>query len=234
MEREKGLEPSTSTLATWRSSQLSYSRILIRQTEVLLSQDLLLGSRSLSLIEGMKIYTKKGDAGETGLFGGARVSKDDLRIRAYGSFDELGATLGLVLCEQGLPESLKERLSRTQSELFQLGAELATPRGKTVATALLEDTHTERLEQEIDAMEKELPPLKTFILPGGSRASALIHLARTVSRRAERELVTLNRGEPQRAALLRYVNRLSDFLFVCARYANLKAKVKDVPWIAPK
>ena len=234
MEREKGLEPSTSTLATWRSSQLSYSRILSEQTEVFLSQDLLPGSRSLSLIEGMKIYTKKGDTGETGLYGGDRVSKDDLRIRAYGSFDELNASLALALSEPGLAEGLKTSLSRTQSELFQLGAELATPRGKKVASALIEDSHTERLEQEIDAMEKELPPLKTFILPGGTRASSLIHLARTVSRRAERELVTLNRAEPQRAAVLKYVNRLSDFLFVCARYANHKAKVKDVPWVAPK
>ena len=179
----------------------------------------------------MKIYTKKGDAGETGLYGGARVSKDDLRIRAYGSFDELNACLGLILSEPALPARLKNPLSRVQSELFQLGAELATPRGKT-PTVMLEDSQTEELEHEIDAMEKELTPLKTFILPGGSRASALIHLARTVSRRAERELVTLNRAEPQRPAVLMYVNRLSDFLFVCARFANLKGKIKDVPWIS--
>src|SRR6185295_19941576 len=108
----------------------------------------------------MKIYTKKGDAGETGLFGGARVSKDDLRIRAYGSFDELNAVLALVLAE-GLPEPLKGRLARTQSELFQLGAELATPRGKTLPSAGIEDAETERLEQEIDSMEKELEPLKS-------------------------------------------------------------------------
>src|SRR6185295_19241632 len=103
----------------------------------------------------MKIYTKKGDAGETGLFGGSRVSKDDLRIRAYGSFDELNAVLGLVLTEDGLSEPLRKRLARTQSELFQLGAELATPRGKALPSAGLDDTETERLEQEIDAMEKE-------------------------------------------------------------------------------
>jgi len=181
----------------------------------------------------MKIYTKNGDAGETGLFGGSRVSKDDLRIRAYGSFDELNAVLGLVLGESGMPAELKSRLARTQSELFQLGAELATPRGKTLTMAMLDDVETERMESEIDAMEKDLEPLKTFILPGGTRACSLIHLARTVSRRAEREFVTLNRAEPQRPAILRYVNRLSDFLFVCARFANHSAKVKDVPWIAP-
>jgi cob(I)alamin adenosyltransferase len=181
----------------------------------------------------MKIYTKKGDAGETGLFGGTRVSKDDLRIRAYGTFDELNAVLGLVLGESGLPEVLRKRLARTQSELFQLGAELATPRGKSLSMAMLEDLETERMEGEIDLMEQDLEPLKTFILPGGTRASALIHLARTVSRRAERELVTLNRAEPQRPAVLKYVNRLSDFLFVCARFANHGAKVKDIPWIAP-
>src|SRR3954471_22293623 len=130
----------------------------------------------------MKIYTKKGDTGETGLFGGARVPKDDLRIRAYGSFDELNAVLGLALTESGLTEPLKTRLARTQSELFQLGAELATPRGKALPSTGLGDSETERLEHEVDSMEKELDPLKTFILSGGSKASALIHLARTVSR----------------------------------------------------
>ncbi|HUP57583.1 MAG TPA: cob(I)yrinic acid a,c-diamide adenosyltransferase [Bdellovibrionota bacterium] len=181
----------------------------------------------------MKIYTKKGDAGETGLFGGARVPKDDLRIRAYGSFDELNAVLGLILAESGLPKVLHERLTRTQSELFQLGAELATPRGKTLSMAMLGDAETQAMEKEIDEMEKALPALKTFILPGGARASALLHLARTISRRAERELVTLNRAEPQRPAALAYVNRLSDWLFVCARFANLKAKLPDVPWVTP-
>jgi len=182
----------------------------------------------------MKIYTKKGDSGETGLFGGGRVPKDDLRIRAYGSFDELNAVLGLALSEPTLPKSLKSRLARIQSELFQLGAELATPRGKTLAMAMLGAGETATLEKEIDAMEKTLTPLKTFILPGGTRASALLHLARTVSRRAERELATLHRAEPQRLDVLAYVNRLSDHLFVCARAANREKKVKDVPWLAPE
>jgi cob(I)alamin adenosyltransferase len=182
----------------------------------------------------MKIYTKGGDTGETGLFGGSRVAKDDLRIRAYGSFDELNAAVGVVLAESGLSKGLKTRLVRIQSELFQLGAELATPRGKSLAMTLLGERETEALEHEIDAMEKALAPLKAFILPGGTRASALLHLARTVSRRAERELVTLHRAEPQRPAVLAYVNRLSDYLFVCARTANREKKVKDVLWVTPK
>ena len=181
----------------------------------------------------MKIYTKHGDNGETSLFGGTRVPKDDLRIRTYGTFDELNGILGLALCEKGVPKDLKAKFSRIQNELFQLGAELATPRGKSTSIELIDFAHTERMENEIDAMETQLTPLKTFILPGGTRLSGLIHLARTVSRRAERELTTLNRAEPQRPAVLEYVNRLSDYLFVCARIANRLAKVKDIPWIAP-
>lgn len=185
----------------------------------------------------MKIYTKKGDAGETGLYGGARVPKDDLRIRTYGTVDELNAVLGLCLCELPLKNhltlaTLAARLLRVQGELFQLGAELATPRGKPVSSAL-EALHVEQLEHEIDSMEAELPALKSFILPGGSRASAQLHFARTVSRRAERELTSLARSEPQRPIVLQYMNRLSDWLFVCARFANHEAKVDDVPWLSP-
>lgn len=182
----------------------------------------------------MKIYTKTGDTGETGLWGGSRVPKDALRIRAYGSFDELNAVLGLALAENGISKDLRSRLLRIQRELFQLGSELATPRGKKVSAALIDDPQVNQQEHEIDAMEAALKPLKNFILPGGSRASALLHLARTVSRRAERELVTLHRAEPLRPALLHYVNRLSDYLFVCARFANHEANVEDVPWVAPK
>jgi cob(I)alamin adenosyltransferase len=180
----------------------------------------------------MKIYTKKGDAGETGLLGGVRVPKDDLRIRTYGTMDELNATLGLALTEN-LPTDLKARLQRIQGELFQLGSELATPRGKATGLKFLGELHVEALEHEIDAMEAKLTPLKTFILPGGSKSSALLHFARTVSRRAERELITMNRSEPQRPLVLQYMNRMSDYLFVCARYANHEAKVPDVPWISP-
>jgi cob(I)alamin adenosyltransferase len=182
----------------------------------------------------MKIYTKNGDAGETGLFGGVRVSKDDLKIQTYGTFDELNSVLGLVLSHSEVSARLKPVLGRVQSELFQLGSELATPPGKNVGIALIEEAHTQKLENEIDELEKALPALQTFILPGGSPVSALLHLARTVSRRAERALVTLNRTEPQRPEVLQYVNRLSDYLFVCARFANFERKITDIPWIAPK
>ena len=182
-----------------------------------------------------KIYTKGGDHGQTGLFGGQRVPKDHLRLHTYGTFDELNAVIGLVLAEPMLHEDSRVRatLSRVQSELFQLGAELATPPGKTVSIRLIQGSDIEGLEKEIDQMESRLEPLKTFILPGGTRAAAAMHLARTVCRRAERELVVLNRSEPVRTEVLGYVNRLSDFLFVAARMANSELKVADTPWIAP-
>ena len=178
----------------------------------------------------MKIYTKQGDSGTTGLYGGVRVSKDDLRIQTYGTVDELNATLGIVLAQTSLDPGLKTRLSRIQSELFHLGAELATPRGGRLTSRLLDSTEISALEKEIDQMEASLPPLKSFILPGGTPESAHLHLTRTVCRRAEREMVTLHRQDPLRAEALTYLNRLSDYLFVCARYANLKAGVSDIPW----
>ncbi len=181
----------------------------------------------------MKIYTKGGDRGETGLLGGVRVPKDDLRIRTYGTLDELNAGLGMVLADPGLPEVVRLGLSRVQGELFQMGAELATPRNRRGSTALLEEVHVTALEREIDEMEQVLPPLKTFILPGGGMSSALLHVARTVSRRAERELVTLHRAEPVRPVLLQYLNRLSDYLFVVARFLNHVQGKVDTPWISP-
>ena len=182
----------------------------------------------------MKIYTKKGDTGLTGLLGGERVPKDHLRIRTYGTLDELNAVLGMVLSQTELSVALKGRLTRVQGELFQLGAELATPRGKDVGIALVDLAEVEALEKEIDAMESALQPLKSFILPGGSPVSATLHLARTVSRRAERDLVTLHRAEPARAVVIQYLNRLSDYLFVCARFANHEVGRPDIPWNAPK
>jgi cob(I)alamin adenosyltransferase len=178
----------------------------------------------------MKIYTKKGDQGETGLFGGDRVPKDHLRIRAYGTLDELNAALGLV----SLAPEFGDRLRRIQGELFQLGAELATPRGKSVSVALVAGDEVALLESEIDGMEKSLAPLTHFILPGGCTVAAQLQVARTVCRRAERELVVLHRAEPLRPVVLEYVNRLSDYLFVASRFANHTAKVADVLWIAPK
>jgi cob(I)alamin adenosyltransferase len=181
----------------------------------------------------MKIYTKKGDAGETGLFGNTRVPKDDLRIRTYGTFDELNSFLGLSLADTGILEPLRSCLLRIQAELFQLGAELATPRGKDSGIQLVEESSILLMETEIDTMEKALQPLKTFILPGGSPSASILHIARTVCRRAERELTTLHRAEPQRAQVLQYLNRLSDYLFVAARFTNMNLGEKDVPWIAP-
>ena len=182
----------------------------------------------------MKIYTKRGDAGETGLVGGQRVPKDHLRIQAYGTLDELNSALGVAVSQPDLELGLKDRIHRIQSEIFQLGSELATPQGKASPAALVGDTETTLLESEIDEMEASLKPLQNFILPGGSRAGAHLHLARTVSRRAEREMIVLNRAEPLRLEILRYVNRLSDYLFVAARHANHTAGVEDIPWKAPK
>jgi cob(I)alamin adenosyltransferase len=180
----------------------------------------------------MKIYTKKGDAGETGLYGNVRVPKDDARIETYGTFDELNAILGYVRAQGDLPKSTDATLLRIQNELFQLGAELATPRGKSSGVTLIDAGRITELEKEIDAMEEKLQPLKTFILPGGSKSSALLHFARTICRRGERALISLNRAELQRPEVLQYINRLSDHLFVCARFVNHSQKVTDVAWKA--
>ncbi len=183
----------------------------------------------------MKIYTKQGDAGETALWGGQRVPKDHTRIAAYGTLDELNSLIGLVLAEKGpsLSSRLRDSLTRIQAELFELGAELAMPLGaktpKTVSRQI-EDLDVSMLEREIDSMEADLKPLKTFILPGGDRAGALLHVARTVARRGERELASLHRAEPVRGEVLRYLNRLADHLFVAARWANQKAMVPETPW----
>jgi cob(I)alamin adenosyltransferase len=181
----------------------------------------------------MKIYTKTGDGGETGLFGGARVSKADLRVDAYGLTDELNSVLGLVRCE-ALDAHTAALLEAVQSQLFNLGAELATAPDSKVALGipLVGDAEIGALEQAIDQAESELPALKTFVLPGGSRGAALLHLARTVCRRAERKLVRLAASEPVRDDAVRYLNRLSDALFVLARLENLRAGIADVPWIS--
>lgn len=182
----------------------------------------------------MKIYTKGGDKGETGLYGGARVPKDHLRIEAYGTLDEANAILGVACSVLNAADPLCDRFKEIQAELFQLGAELATPQGKSSGMALIDEAQITAFEHEIDRMEAKLSPLKNFILPGGAQASAYLHLARTVVRRAERNLITLNREEPVRGEAIRYVNRLSDYLFVCARYVNFESHTQDVPWIAPK
>ncbi len=181
----------------------------------------------------MKIYTKTGDDGTTGLFGGSRVAKDDDRVEAFGSVDEANAALGLA---QSTTESqdIAEWLKEVQSDLFTLGAELACAPDKQQKLTLphIEARRIEWLEQTIDHIEARLSPLKNFILPGGSLGSSALHHARTVVRRAERRALHLNRQAPVRTEVLVYLNRLSDFLFVLARYENSLEKTPDIPWRA--
>ncbi|HZU77140.1 MAG TPA: cob(I)yrinic acid a,c-diamide adenosyltransferase [Dehalococcoidia bacterium] len=178
----------------------------------------------------MKIYTKTGDRGETGLFAGGRVRKDDLRVEAYGCVDELNAVIGLV--RVGLQDAeLDAALRRIQAELFTLGADLATPlEAKSAHIVRVDEAMVERLEHEIDRYDAELQPLQNFILPGGSAAGAALHLARTVCRRAERRTVALAQQAALNEAALRYLNRLSDWLFTAARLANVRAGTPEEPW----
>jgi cob(I)alamin adenosyltransferase len=179
----------------------------------------------------MKIYTRTGDDGTTGLFGGARVRKDDARVEAYGTVDELNAGLGVARAA-GLPPELDALLGQLQEDLFVLGAELACVPGKeaNMKMRLLDASDAARLEQAIDAAEEGLPPLKSFVLPGGTAAAAALHVARTVARRAERRTLEASTEGAVRAELLIYLNRLSDLLFTLARRANHLAAVEDVPW----
>lgn len=177
----------------------------------------------------MKIYTRTGDAGLTGLYGGGRVRKNDQRIAAYGAVDELNALLG-VCRSADLPAALDEPLARLQHEMFALGAELASPGDAAPGQLLLDDADIAAAEQAIDWFENHLEPLKTFVLPGGTSASAALHVARAVCRRAERDVCALEETAPIRAAVIQYLNRVSDLLFVMARYANHAAGVPDVLW----
>lgn len=180
----------------------------------------------------MKIYTKTGDRGETGLVDGSRVGKDDLRVAAYGELDELNAALGVVLA-QPLPAQLGELLRGVQRDLFALGALLADPSAQVAsrkAKAAVGAEHVGRLERAIDDAEEKLPPLRAFVLPGGSPAGAQLHLARTVCRRAERAIAALAAGQTLDPVLLVYVNRLSDLLFVLARRANQEAGAPEESW----
>ncbi len=158
-----------------------------------------------------KIYTKTGDDGTTGLGDGTRVAKDSLRVAAYGTVDELNSTIGVVLAQQ-VPGAVRETLIQVQHDLFDLGGELCIP-----GMAMIHDADVERLEQTLDTFNEDLPPLKDFILPGGGVPAACAHVARTVCRRAEREVITLSRSESVRPEAVRYLNRLSDLLFVLAR-----------------
>jgi cob(I)alamin adenosyltransferase len=176
----------------------------------------------------MKIYTKTGDAGETGLFGGPRVRKDHARIEAFGTVDELNSQLGVVR-SLPLPEGIDGVLRRIQCELFELGAQLATP---DPADDRIGPDHVAAIEREIDAAESGLAPLDCFILPAGTATSAAMHVARTVCRRAERRVVSLaaEAGAAIPASAIEYLNRLGDLLFVLARQANAAAGTGDDPW----
>ncbi|MBM3450765.1 MAG: cob(I)yrinic acid a,c-diamide adenosyltransferase [Armatimonadetes bacterium] len=181
----------------------------------------------------MKIYTKTGDRGETALFGGQRVAKDDLRVEAYGSVDELNSVLGAAAVAIG-DGGARAMVMWVQHRLFDLGAQLATPAAsdpkltahvpKTTAAAV------QRLETWIDDLDGKLLPLRTFILPGGSEAAARLHVARCVCRRAERRVTALARTAPVNEEILRFLNRLSDYLFVLARWVNQEAGVPDPTW----
>ena len=182
----------------------------------------------------MKIYTKTGDDGSTGLFGGQRVPKDSLRVEAYGTLDELNSHLGLAVaaCRH---EELTRQLLLLQARIFEAGADMATPRAATKSTANVTRIQTEHIaeaEAMIDAAWEKCEPMRTFILPGGSELSARLHVARTVSRRAERLAVALSRSEELGPDLVIYLNRLSDLLFALARWANVLDGVSDVPWVS--
>lgn len=180
----------------------------------------------------MKIYTKTGDSGETGLYGGQRVPKDNRRVETYGTVDELNAVLGLAATQIADSEILSILL-RLQNELFEVGADIATPLERTDRIPRVRQDQIELLEAEIDRFEEELEPLTNFILQGGTPGASYLHVARAVCRRAERHLVTLEREETLNPEVLQYLNRLSDHLFVVARLTNHRAGVADIKWTRP-
>jgi len=181
----------------------------------------------------MKIYTKTGDAGDTGLFGGGRVQKDDPRVEAYGDVDELNAVLGMARAIEPMPQ-IDEILVAMQRDLFSIGALLATPDRDKMESHLSKANIDERrigdLERAIDECEKELEPLHAFIIPGGSRKGAVLHVARTVCRRAERRVVRLQKDVEIPPLVVIYLNRLSDLLFMLARVANVRTGAGEVTW----
>jgi cob(I)alamin adenosyltransferase len=181
----------------------------------------------------VKIYTKTGDRGDTGLFGGGRVPKDDPRVEAYGDVDELNAWLGMVRAAETLPR-VDEVIAPIQRDLFSIGALLATPdlakMHDHLTKAQIDDARISELEQAIDDCDRELEPLRAFILPGGTPKSAALHVARTVCRRAERRVITLQRDVEIPAIVVVYLNRLSDLLFTLARVAGKRSGAGEVTW----
>ena len=187
------------------------------------------GSASILVYHGaMKVYTRTGDGGETSLFLGGRVRKDDLRVEAYGTVDELSSLVGLLRYES-VPDDVAQHLVDVQRSLFAVGSALADSEGRTGHES--QSWQVERLESWIDAMDSELPELRAFILPGGSRGAAVAHVARAVCRRAERRVTTLSAteaGAPE--GVLRYLNRLSDALFTLARFLNARSGISEAEW----
>lgn len=182
----------------------------------------------------MKIYTKKGDQGKTSLFGGGPLDKDDLRIEVYGAVDELNSVLGLGRSFLENNE-LQHQLQELQENLFILGSELACPQANpSMQSNFLKEEHVRALEKWIDDFQSHLSPLQNFILPGGHSAASCMHMARTVCRRVERRLVSLNKVEALRSVLLVFVNRLSDYFFVLAREINHLHKIEDIEWLGLK
>lgn len=192
----------------------------------------------------MKIYTKTGDTGTTSLFGGKRVNKTDARIKAYGTVDELNSLIGVIVSglearEKAEPNNkivkiLIGKLLRIQNELMVLGSDLATPFGLKIKSPRVENLFTKRLEKEIDSWESYLKPLKNFVLPGGSIISSWVHLARSTTRRAEREIANLNSEEKINQDAVKYINRLSDWFFVLARYINKEESSPEKIWLGRK
>jgi len=172
-----------------------------------------------------KIYTRTGDDGTTGLGDGSRIDKDSLRVEAFGTVDEANSAIGLVLAAESVPDDVRRCLTEVQHDLFELGGELCIP-----GHVAIEDSFVERLEAELDQLNAALPALKEFILPGGGNAAAACHLARTIVRRAERRVSGLKKEEPVRDEVLRYLNRLSDLLFVVARVLARAASGQEVLW----
>jgi cob(I)alamin adenosyltransferase len=184
----------------------------------------------LFTIKNMKIYTRSGDGGETGLCGGVRVWKNSPRLETIGTIDELNAALGLLRTER-LPEEIDRLLDRLQHDLFDAGAELASVASAKSPSIIISQGHIQTIEELIDQIEARLPPLTGFILPGGIRAAAMFHTARTICRRAERHMVALAQLDKQAVSphMLAYINRLSDLLYILARLSNTQAGVADVP-----
>ena len=172
-----------------------------------------------------KIYTRTGDEGSTGLGDGSRVPKEDARVEAYGTVDEANSSIGVVLALPGLPDAVRSCLTEVQHDLFDLGGELCIPTHRAIT-----QDYVDRLESQLDAFNEQLPPLKDFILPGGGPAAAACHVARTVCRRAERRTWTLARAETVSAEALKYLNRLSDLLFVIARVLARHEHGQEVVW----